>query len=76
MSLSHGWDKTYEAVKRQLTAMGAETFEVGALLRGDGDQPQFMLLRTWDQKKVIESIPWLMLQNWRGGLSFGVPPRR
>ena len=53
----------YEAVERKLTAMGAETFEVGALQRGDGDQPQFMLLRTWDQKKVIESIPWLLISE-------------
>ena len=64
MSLSHAWDKTYEAVERQLTAMGADLFEVGALQRGDGDQPQFMLLRIWDQEKVIQSIPWLRFQNW------------
>ena len=64
MSLSHARDKTYEAVARQLTAMGADLFEVGALQRGDGDQPQFMLLRTWDQQKVIDSIPWLRYQNW------------
>ena len=64
MSLSHARDKTFEAVERQLTAMGADLFEVGALQRGDGDQPQFMLLRTWDQSKVIKSIPWLRYQNW------------
>jgi len=64
VSLSHAWDKTYEAVDRQLTAMGADLFEVGALQRGDGDQPQFMLLRIWDQEKVIQSIPWLRFQNW------------
>ena len=64
MSLSHARDKTFEAVERQLTAMGADLFEVGALQRGDGDQPQFMLLRTWDQRKVIDSIPWLRYQNW------------
>lgn len=64
MSLSHAWDKTYEAVERQLTAMGADLFEVGALQRGDGDQPQFMLLRIWDQEKVVQSVPWLRFQNW------------
>jgi len=64
VSLSHARDKTYEAVAGQLTAMGADLFEVGALQRGDGDQPQFMLLRTWDQRKVIQSIPWLRYQNW------------
>jgi len=44
--------------------MGADVFEVGALQRADGDQPQFMLLRTWDQRKVIDSIPWLRYKNW------------
>ena len=58
------WDKTYEAVERQLTAMDAELFEVGALQRGDGDKPQFMLLRTWDQRRIMQSIPWLRYQNW------------
>ena len=57
-------DKTYEAVARQLSAMGAETFEVGALQQGNGNTPQFMLLRTWNQQKVMESIPWLRFQNW------------
>jgi hypothetical protein len=64
VSLSHACDKTYDAVERQLTAMGTDLFEVGALQRGRGDQPQFMLLRTWDQKTVIQSIPWLRYQNW------------
>jgi hypothetical protein len=60
-------DQTYEAVERQLSAMGAEIFEGGALQVGDGNKPQFMLLRTWDQKKLIASIPWLRFQNWHGG---------
>jgi hypothetical protein len=59
-------EKTYEAVDRQLTAMGAEIFEVGALRRGDAGNPEFMLLRTWNKKTVMESIPWLWHENWRG----------
>jgi len=60
-----GSDKTYEAVERQLTAMGAEIlFEVGVLQRGDGDHPHFMLLRSWDKGTLINSIPWLRYQNW------------
>lgn len=59
-----GTDKTCEAVERQLCAMGAEILEVGALRRGDGDQPYLMLLRTWERKTVISSIPWLRYQNW------------
>jgi hypothetical protein len=57
-------DKTYAAVDRQLCAMGVEIFEVGALQRGAGDQPHFMLLRTWDKETLINSIPWLRYQNW------------
>jgi len=64
VSLSHAWGKTYEALERQLTAMGADLFEVGALQPGDGDQSQFMLLRIWDLEKVIKSVPWLRFQNW------------
>ena len=59
-----GPDKTYEAVERQLCAMGVEIFEVGALQRGDGDHPHFMLMRTWDKRTLIHSIPWLRHQNW------------
>jgi RepB DNA-primase from phage plasmid len=58
-------EKTYEAVDSQLTAMGAEIFEVGALRLDAGGKPDFMLLRAWDRKTVMESIPWLWRQNWR-----------
>jgi hypothetical protein len=59
-------EKTYEAVDRQLTAMGADTFEVGALRLGAGGKPDFMVLREWAKETVMESIPWLWHQNWRG----------
>jgi hypothetical protein len=59
-------EKTYEAVDSQLTAMGAEIFEVGALRLDAGGKPDFMLLRAWDRKTVMELIPWLWRQNWRG----------
>jgi RepB DNA-primase from phage plasmid len=59
-------EKTYEAVASQMTAMGAEVFEVGALRLDAGGKPDFMLLRSWDRKTVMESIPWLWHQNWRG----------
>jgi len=66
-------DQTYEAVERQLCAMGGEIFEVGALQRGDGDQPQFMLLRTWDKERLSDSIPWLRYQNRNGSHIFVRP---
>ena len=66
-------DKTYEAVERQLCAMGGEIFEVGALQRGDGEQPQFMLLRTWDKERLSDSIPWLRYHNRNGSHIFVRP---
>jgi hypothetical protein len=59
-------EKTYEAVDGQLTAMGAEVFEVGALRLSNGGKPDFMVLREWDKQAVMESIPWLWRQNWHG----------
>ncbi|HEY7387192.1 MAG TPA: DNA-primase RepB domain-containing protein [Bryobacteraceae bacterium] len=59
-------EKTYEAVDCQLRAMGAAVFEVGALRLRNGGNPDFMVLREWDKETVMESIPWLWHQNWRG----------
>ena len=59
-------DITYQAVERQLAAMGADVFEVGALCLNDGGKPACMLLRTWDKRTVMDSIPWLWYQNGRG----------
>ena len=61
---NHAWDKTYEAVEGQLSAMGVEVFEIGVFERGDGGKPQYMLLRTWDRKSVLEAVPWLRQRNW------------
>ena len=58
------WEKTYEAVEGQLSAMDLEIFEVGVLQRSEGDKPQSMQLRSWDRIKIIESVPWLRYQNW------------
>jgi hypothetical protein len=59
-------EKTYAAVDSQLTAMGAEIFELGALRLDAGGKPDFMLMRAGNRKTVMESIPWLWHQNWRG----------
>lgn len=67
-------DRTYEAVKRQLAAMGSAIFEVGALQRGEGDKPHFMLLRSWDTRGLLQSIPWLRYQD-RNGSHIYVRPK-
>lgn len=54
-------DRSYLAARRQLAAMGVDTFEVGIR-----DQAGRMLVRTWDTAKVLESLPWLKRENAKG----------
>lgn len=54
-------DRSYLAARRQLAAMGAETFEIGIR-----DQEGKMLIRTWSTAKVLESLPWLKRENAKG----------
>ena len=65
---NRGLEKTVEAVRRQITAMGAEIFEVGAYkpaTQRDKRQTE-MLLRSWDRETLIASVPWLRFQNLHG----------
>jgi RepB DNA-primase from phage plasmid len=61
---------TENAVRRQVEAMGAATFEVGVLIPGKdagaarGDTA--MLLRTWDTETIHRSTPWLRAKNAAG----------
>ncbi len=61
--------RTRTAVERQITAMGAEVFEVGLFRpRTPDDQasePE-MLPRIWDRETLFRSVPWLCYQNSRG----------
>ena len=54
-------DRSYLAARRQLDAMGVDTFEVGIR-----DQAGRMLIRTWDKAKVLESMAWLKRENVKG----------
>ena len=60
-------DKTPEAVRRQIFALGVPIFEVG-LYRPDavGNGQSSMIPRTWDIEALIRSIPWLRFQNSLG----------
>jgi hypothetical protein len=61
---------TQNAVRRQVEAMAAATFEIGVLIpakdtganRGDA----VMLLRTWDPETIYRSTPWLRAKNAAG----------
>jgi len=61
-------DVTTAAVRAQITAMGAEVFELG-LFKPESAEPDAgppMLPRTWDVAGLMRSIPWLRLQNSQG----------
>jgi len=54
-------DRSYLAVRRQLKAMGCETYEVGIRSR-DGR----MMSRTWTSDEVLKSVSWLKRENAKG----------
>ncbi len=60
-----GTSKTFDVVRRQIEAMGADVFEVG-LYNPDADGEPTMLSRTWDADTLLRSIPWMRLQNRNG----------
>src|SRR2546427_2452052 len=55
-------DRTQEAVRRQIEAMGATRFEIGVF---DPSSEQ-MILRTWDRDTVLKSVAWLRYENLNG----------
>jgi len=69
-----GWNRTVEAVQRQVEAMSADVFEVGLFkpdaLRGEA----IMVPRVWDRDSLSRSIPWLRHQN-RDGRNIYIRPK-
>jgi hypothetical protein len=64
---------TFDAVRRQIDAMGSGVFEVGLF---DPDAPAgepLMIPRVWTRDALIRSIPWLRYQN-RNGRNIYVRP--
>lgn len=60
-------DRTSQAVKSQIAAMGAQIFEVGLFKPAAQEQGQAVMIpRTWDRDTVLRSLPWLRLQNADG----------
>ena len=66
-------DKTSEAVRRQVAAMGCDVFEVGLFNPDAQGGAPVMLPRTWDTDALIRSIGWLRKQN-RDGRNIYVRP--
>ena len=63
-------DRSYLAVRRQLTAMKAETFEVGIRDSVSGK----MLPRSWNLQEVLKAVPWLKQMNAAKGCDIYVRP--
>lgn len=54
-------DRSYLAARRQLDAMGVDSFQVGIR-----DQAGRMLMRTWSKSEVLASLAWLKRENAKG----------
>ena len=62
-------NRTRVAVERQITAMGADVFEVGLFkprVPGDSSNEPEMLPRVWDKETLLRSVSWLSYQNANG----------
>jgi RepB DNA-primase from phage plasmid len=66
-------DKTLEAVRKQIKAMGCEVFEVGLFKPTATGKEPVMLPRTWDAEALLRSVSWLKHQN-RDGRNIYIRP--
>jgi len=69
-----GWNRTVEAVERQVEAMAAEVFEVGLFKPDAKEHEPIMVPRVWDAASLLKSIPWLRHQN-RDGRNIYIRPK-
>ena len=69
-----GWNRTVEAVQRQVEAMAAEVFEVGLFKPDAHDGEAVMVPRVWDRDSLARSVPWLRHQN-RDGRNIYIRPK-
>ena len=61
--------RTRSAIERQITAMGADLFEVGLFKPRTPSDPHTepeMLPRVWDRETLLRSVSWLCYQNAHG----------
>ena len=56
-----GLQRTYQAVRLQIQAMGEPRYELGVHLPNQG-----MILRTWCCDQILTAIPWLRHMNGKG----------
>ena len=68
-----GWNRTVDAVQRQIEAMAAEVFEVGLFKPDAKEREAIMVPRVWDAGSLLKSVPWLRHEN-RDGRNVYVRP--
>jgi hypothetical protein len=67
-------DRTADAIRRQIAAMGSEVFEIGLFKPDASESEPVMLPRVWDLDALVRSIGWLRHQN-RDGRNIYVRPK-
>jgi hypothetical protein len=67
-------DRTGNAVRGQIAAMGSEVFEIGLFKPDAGPSEAVMMPRVWDQEALVRSIAWLRHQN-RDGRNIYIRPK-
>lgn len=67
-------EATSAAVRRQITAMGCELFEVGMLRPEASSRDANMLLRVWAPDTLLGCVGWLRLEN-QGGRHIYIRPK-
>lgn len=67
-------NRTIEAVRRQITAMGSAVFEVGLFKPDASPSEAVMLPRVWDEEALLRSVAWLRHQN-RDGRNIYIRPK-
>ena len=61
-----GPERTIDAVRRQVGAMGSDVFELGLFKPEGNGNEAIMLPRTWDVDALLRSVAWLRHQNREG----------
>lgn len=69
-----GWNRTVEAVERQIATMAAEVFEVGLFKPDAKEREAMMVPRVWDTGSLLRSISWLRHEN-RDGRNIYIRPQ-
>lgn len=72
--MATGRDRTVEAVRSQIQAMGAEVFEVGLFKPEAHGREPVMLPRVWDRESLLRSVGWLRHEN-RSGRNIYIRPK-